>query len=106
MLMNEDALGRIADALERISPKPFEAPDFSSAEAFVWHVSPDRLDLVKQVNRVDIDLLVGVDHARDTLLENTAQFARGLPQITRFYGVRAAWENHHWSKRFTVLWAA
>jgi predicted AAA+ superfamily ATPase len=77
--MNEDALSRIADALERISPKPFEAPDFSVAEAFVWHVSPDRLDAVQRVNRVDIDLLVGINRARDILLENTRQFAKGLP---------------------------
>ncbi len=77
--MNADALNRIAEALERISPRPFEAPDFASADAFVWRVSPDRLDPVAQINRVDIDLLVGVDHARDTLLENTRQFARGLP---------------------------
>jgi predicted AAA+ superfamily ATPase len=77
--MNEDALNRIADALERISPKPFEAPDFSVAEAFVWHVSPDRLDPVERVNRVDIGLLVGVNRARDILLENTRQFGKGLP---------------------------
>lgn len=77
--MNEDALARIAEALERINPKLLDAPDFSQAEAFVWHVEPDRLDPVEQVNRVDIDLLVGVDRVRDILLENTAQFARGLP---------------------------
>ncbi len=77
--MNEDAFARIADALERISPKPFEAPDFDAADAFVWHVSPDRLESVKQVNRVDIKLLVGVDQVRDTLLKNTMQFAGGLP---------------------------
>jgi uncharacterized protein len=31
------------------------------------------------VNRIDVELLVGIDRARDTLLENTRQFARGLP---------------------------
>lgn len=77
--MSEDALKRIAEALERISPKPLEAPDFSIADAFVWHVSPDRLDPVARINRVDIELLVGIDRARDILLENTRQFARGLP---------------------------
>jgi predicted AAA+ superfamily ATPase len=77
--MNGDALTRIADALERISPKLFEAPDFTQADAFVWHVSPDRLDPVTHINRVNIGLLVGVDRARDTLLVNTTQFAKGLP---------------------------
>ncbi|MBI1418467.1 MAG: DUF815 domain-containing protein [Limimaricola sp.] len=76
--MSEAALERIAAALERISPPPFEAPDFS-APAFVWHPEPDRLVPVHDVNRVDVGLLVGVDRARDTLMANTAQFARGLP---------------------------
>ena len=70
---------RIAAALERMSPAPFEAPDFDGADAFVWHVSPDRLDPVRDVNRVDLELLVGIDRSRNTLLENTRQFARGLP---------------------------
>lgn len=70
---------RIAAALERMAPAPMEAPDFGVADAFVWHVSPDRLDPVLKVNRVDIGLLVGIDRSRNTLLENTRQFARGLP---------------------------
>ena len=74
-----DPMERIAAALERISPAPLEAPDFDSADAFVWHVSPDRLDPVAYVNRVDLALLVGINRSRNTLLENTRQFARGLP---------------------------
>ena len=70
---------RIAAALERMSPAPLEAPDFSSADAFVWHVSPDRLDPVAKVNRIDVSLLVGIDRSRDTLLQNTRQFAEGHP---------------------------
>jgi len=77
--MSGKALKRIAAALERISPKPAKAPDFSAADAFVWQVDPDHLELVAKVNRVALDLLIGVDRARDTLLENTLQFARGLP---------------------------
>ncbi|WP_095589073.1 ATP-binding protein [Actibacterium ureilyticum] len=74
-----DSLRRIADALERISPPPQPAPDVAGAEAFVWHVNPDRLSPVAHVNRVDLSLLLGVDRSRDTLLANTLQFARGLP---------------------------
>lgn len=74
-----DPLERIADALERMAPAPLSAPDFDAADAFVWHVSPDRLEPVRQVSRVDMGLLVGVDRSRDTLLQNTVQFARGLP---------------------------
>lgn len=76
---NPDALTRIADALERMSPAPLSAPDFDDADAFVWHVAPDRLEPVRKVNRVALDLLVGVNRSRDTLLNNTLQFARGLP---------------------------
>ncbi len=72
-------LRRIAEALERLAPPPGPAPDLSSAEAFVWHTAPDRLEPVAQVNRVALELLVGIARARDTLLANTVQFARGLP---------------------------
>ncbi len=74
-----DPLTRIAAALERMSPAPMPAPDFDAAHAFVWHVAPDRLEPVPQVSRIPFSLLVGIDRARDTLLSNTLQFARGLP---------------------------
>ena len=77
--MSDRELCRIADALERLRPAPEPAPDFSAASAFVWHTDPDRLEPVKEVNRVDVSLLVGVDRSRDTLLANTTQFAAGLP---------------------------
>ncbi len=77
--MNDDALIRIAEALERIAPAPLRAPDFDDADAYIWHVAPDRLQPVAEVNRVEIDLLVGITRSRDTLLDNTVQFARGLP---------------------------
>jgi hypothetical protein len=74
-----DALRRIAEALERMSPPPAALPDMSAAEAWIWRSEPDRLEPVPRVARVDIGLLVGVQGARDTLLENTIRFARGLP---------------------------
>jgi predicted AAA+ superfamily ATPase len=77
--MTDDVMLRIAEALERMSPPAAKAPDFGAAEAFVWHVAPDRLDPVAKVNRIAMNLLVAVNRSRDTLLENTLQFARGLP---------------------------
>ncbi|MGF1659587.1 MAG: ATP-binding protein [Rubrimonas sp.] len=77
--MDADALARIAAALERLAPPPAPRPDFAAAEAFIWHADPDRLEPVPHVARVGIGLLVGVDGARDALLENTRRFARGLP---------------------------
>ncbi|WP_282094491.1 ATP-binding protein [Epibacterium ulvae] len=76
--MEQDALERIAEALERLSPPPQEAPDFAEASAFVWHVSPDRLEPVTEIARIELALLVGIDRARDTLMENTRQFAQGF----------------------------
>lgn len=77
--MSTDAMMRIAEALERISPPGIGTPNLDAAQAFVWHVSPDRLEPVARVSRVDIGLLVGIDRARDTLLANTMQFAQGFP---------------------------
>lgn len=72
-------LGRIADALERMAPKPAGNFDLGEAEAFVWHVDPDRLEPVMRVNRLPLSLLRGIDHVRDILKDNTARFAQGLP---------------------------
>src|SRR6056297_2310174 len=62
-----------------MSPAPPDRPDFTAAPGFVWQTGPDRLVPVDRINRVDLALLVGVDRARDTLLENTRRFASGLP---------------------------
>ena len=77
LTMTDPALTRIADALDRMSPPPAPAPSFAEAEAYVWHTAPDRLEPVRRVARVPLDQLVGIDRARDTLLANTLQFARG-----------------------------
>ena len=77
--MSEKQLTRIAEALERISPPPQPDPDLTAATAFVWHTAPDRLVPVPKVNRVPIELLVGIERSRDTLLANTRQFAKGVP---------------------------
>src|ERR1700690_3867949 len=74
-----DALTRIAMALERLAPPSPAVPDFSLADAFVWHPEGLRLTPVRRVNRVAMTLLKGIDRVRDTLLENTERFARGLP---------------------------
>ena len=73
-----DALERIAAAAERLSPPPSPVPEFSEAEAYLWATEPDKLEPVAKVNRVEMDLLVGIDRARDILLENTLRFARGF----------------------------
>ena len=72
-----DPLLRIAEALERLAPVPVPEPTFSEATAYVWHPDPDRLEPVGTVARVDLVQLIGIDRAKNVLLANTLQFARG-----------------------------
>ena len=71
-------LARIAEALERLAPKPPAPADLAAAAAFVWNAASARLDPVAKVNRVDIGLLKGIDLTRDIFLENTRRFAKGF----------------------------
>jgi hypothetical protein len=74
-----DVLNRIAEALERLAP-PHQAGDaLDDADAFVWHADGQWLEAVRNVNRVDIVLLKGIDDQIDRLLDNTRRFADGLP---------------------------
>jgi len=75
----QDPLERIAVALERLAPGAVELPRYEVADAFSWHPSAGQLQPVERVNRVEMDLLKGIDRVRDILLENTERFARGLP---------------------------
>ncbi len=70
---------RIADALERLAPPAAPQTDFSAADAFVWHADPSWLEPVPKVNRVDLELLKGIDRQTETLLNNTQRFTDGLP---------------------------
>jgi len=73
-------LQRIADALDRLAPKPTPPADLTRAPAYIWHTEGgDRLEPVHKVNRVDLDLLKGIERQRETLLDNTRRFAQGLP---------------------------
>lgn len=94
--MSKKTLKRIAEALERMAPAPLAAPDFDGADAYVWHTEPDALVPVQNVSRVDLSLLVGVDRSRDTLLENTRQFARGLSANNALLWGRGGWANRPW----------
>jgi hypothetical protein len=81
--MNEPSLqsllARIADALERLAPPPTPENDFDAADAFVWHADREWLEPVPSVNRVELELLKGVERVRDILYENTERFANALP---------------------------
>jgi predicted AAA+ superfamily ATPase len=74
----EPLLRSIAEALGRLAPPAAAPADLASADAFVWHAA-GWLEPIGSVNRVDLDLLRGIDGPRDILLDNTRRFARGLP---------------------------
>jgi predicted AAA+ superfamily ATPase len=75
----EPLLARIAASLERLAPPAPPKNDFAAADAFIWHAEGDWLEPVPEVNRVELDLLHGIDRVRDILVENTERFAAGLP---------------------------
>ncbi|MBA5776736.1 ATP-binding protein [Stappia sp. F7233] len=70
-------LDRLLELIARAVPPAAAMPDLDSADAFVWQLSPERLEPVARVNRIEIGLLQGVDRPRDQLLANTDRFARG-----------------------------
>ena len=72
-------LSRIVEALDRLAPPLAPSADIETAEAYVWHASGHRLEAVPKVNRVSLDLLMGIDRQKETLLQNTRRFAEGLP---------------------------
>ena len=74
-----DELDRIADAMERLAPISNEGPNFSENDVYLWGVMPDRLEPVPDFNTLSLELLHGINNARDTLLRNTEQFAKGFP---------------------------
>lgn len=84
-----EALERIADALDRLSPIPLEKPNFDQCDVFLWQTKPMGLVPINNVSCLDINLLLGIDSSRDTLLANTLQFARGFPaNNTLLWGAR------------------
>ena len=75
----EALLRRVAEALERLSPPHRDTVSLEAADAFVWHAEGEFFEPIGHINRVDLDLLKGIDQVRDVLLENTRRFAAGMP---------------------------
>ncbi|UYO00079.1 MAG: ATP-binding protein [Devosia sp.] len=81
-MKTKDYLGRIAEALEAIAHSIGER---NGAGAFVlgpenayhWQGETHSLFPVRQVSRVPLAMLRGIDQVRDILLANSEQFARG-----------------------------
>jgi len=72
-----EKLDRLIAAVERLGPGTPAPTDFEVADCFVWQAEAGFLEPVRRVNRVDIDLIRGVDRVRDILVDNTERFASG-----------------------------
>lgn len=72
-------LERLAEAIERLAPPAVRDASLVEADAFVWHADVGRLEMVRRVNRVPIELLKGIDRQAQVLLDNTRRFASALP---------------------------
>ena len=96
-------LTRIAEALENFHPPKSRAPSFEIENAFVWNADQALLLPVEEINRVPINLLKGIDLARNTLLDNTLRFANGFPANNALlWGARGSGKSSlvksvHWS---------
>jgi predicted AAA+ superfamily ATPase len=66
-------------AVSRLAPPSVPETDIATTDCYVWAADPGFLEPVQRVNRVDIDLIKGVDRVRDILVDNTERFAAGLP---------------------------
>ncbi len=75
-------LDRLLDRAEPLLPAAQRAPDWEAAPAYRWR--RDRgprgyLDPVRQLHRIRLADLVGIDKPKQVLEQNTRQFVAGLP---------------------------
>ena len=75
----EPLLKQIADALDRLAPPAIRSHSLEGANAFIWHSNPEQLEPIHKVNKVDLDLLLGIEQLINILRANTKRFTRGFP---------------------------
>ncbi len=75
----KELLQRIAEALERISPPEQNFTPLDEADAYIWHPKTQDMQPVTNINRVNINLLKGINQIRDILHDNTLRFVSGYP---------------------------
>ena len=54
-------LQRIAEILEKFQPPKLKTPTFENENAFVWKADQALLSPVKDINRIPIELLRGIE---------------------------------------------
>ena len=73
--MSDDALKRIADALERFAALPGRATDWNSAPAYIWDGVSARA--IAAIEAPPLDLLRGIRAQKETVVENVSRLAAG-----------------------------
>lgn len=73
--MGEEALERIAAALERIAPPPAPSTDWHSAPAYVWE--GERARAVPVIDALPLNALHGIDAQKQALRDNCTRLASG-----------------------------
>ncbi len=73
--LDQDALNRIAGALERLSPAPRPDEDLTAHRAYHWDGS--HIGAIADFRPLDFDLLCAIDDQKARALENSARLAKG-----------------------------
>ena len=71
-------LTRIANALERLAPPKTADIDLKSHQGYIWVSEKSSFHAVKEIQRLPLDSLKGIDQQKQQLLENTEYFAKGM----------------------------
>ena len=71
-------LKRIADALDRLIPSPINLQNLNSSNLFIWKTNPDQLIDLDNSSLLTLEMLIGINHNKKVLYDNTLQFAKGF----------------------------
>ena len=75
MADTDNALHRIAEALQRLAPEPPAPTDWLSAPAYLWTGSAGRP--IARIEAPPLALLKGIDRQKETMRDNIARLADG-----------------------------
>ena len=84
MNVYEELLGQLTDvakSLKQIAEAQKIAPKTETdynASGFIWEADEEYLRPLAKINAIDIELLLNIDYQKQTLTNNTRQFAKGL----------------------------
>ena len=78
MDVSSEALRRIADALERLTPPPIDGAVLNSETlAYIWQGAALGLRSMDDIGHLPLGLIKAVDRQKQMLLDNTRHFAAG-----------------------------